>query len=83
MTVELHAHDADIVDEVMALSDSRYEHGVVSVIVEDCVEEFDGAPIQDYVPVLVIKKAMDELSGLDPTSTDASFGDVVQALQFG
>jgi len=44
----------------------------VRAIVEGCVQGFDEAPIQDDVPLLVIRKAMDELRRLDPLGSTAS-----------
>ncbi len=70
MTIDLHARDEVIVETVMNRSDSRFAQGVVRKIVVDYVQQFDGAPIQAYVPVLVVKKAIDALWRLDPSGFD-------------
>jgi len=70
MTIDLHARDDAIVATVMNRSDSHFAKGVVRKIVADCVQQFDGAPIQAFVPVLVVKKTMDALLLLDPSGFD-------------
>jgi len=70
MTINLHARDDAIVDTVMNRSDSHFSRGVVRKIVVDCVQQFDGAPIQAFVPVLVVKKTIDALWRLDPSGFD-------------
>jgi len=65
MTVNLHSHDQSIVDTVMNRSDSRYDQATVGEFVENSVQ-FNGAPVQDYVQVLVIRKVMEDLRRLEP-----------------
>jgi hypothetical protein len=72
MTVDLHAHDVSIVDVVMNRTHGRYAPAFVGRLVDERVQQFDGAPIQDFVRVLVIKEAMDELRRLDAPQTLAS-----------
>jgi len=70
MTVDLHARDDAIVATVMNRSGSHFAQGVVRKIVVDCVQQFDGAPIQAFVPVLVVKKTTDALLLLYPSGFD-------------
>ena len=58
MIIDLHARDDAIVDTVMNRSDSHFARRVVRKIVVDGVQQFDGAPIQAFVPVLVVKKTI-------------------------
>ena len=50
----------------------RYERAFISQLVDEQVQQFEGAPIQDFVRVLVIKEAMDELRRLDAMQPVAS-----------
>jgi len=65
MTATLHANDASIVAAVMNRYHGRHGRTFVGDLVDEYVQQFDGAPIQEYVEVLVIKEALDELRRLD------------------
>ena len=65
MTNELTPHVASIVDEVMIRSHHGYDPEFVCDLVTRLISAFDGAPVQDYVDVLVIKQATAELRRLD------------------
>lgn len=60
-----------IADALIAKSNGKYDEQFVRVVVANVADEFKGAPVQDYIEVLVAKKAADELRKLDallPTS---------------
>jgi hypothetical protein len=65
MTTELNPHVASIVDVVMNRSHGCYGREFVRELVTEFVAEFDGAPVQDFIDVLVTKEAMDELRRLE------------------
>jgi hypothetical protein len=64
MTNELNRHVASIFDEVMTQSHDGYDSEFVRDLVTRLVSAFDGAPVQDYIDVLVLKQAKDELRRL-------------------
>ncbi len=66
MTDEPNPHVAPIVDALIRESHDEKDPEVVREIVTRLVAEFDDAPVQAYVDVLVLKQATDELKGLDP-----------------
>jgi hypothetical protein len=60
-----------IADALIAKSNGKYDDQFLRVVVANVANEFEGAPVQDYIEVLVAKKAADELRKLDalqPTS---------------
>jgi hypothetical protein len=72
MTDELNPHVAAIVDELMTRFHNGYDPGFVRDLVSRLVSAFDGAPVQDFVEVLVLKEATAELRRLDALQPIAS-----------
>jgi hypothetical protein len=56
---------AAITVAVMKRSYGRFDEAFVAELVAGLTAKFEGAPVQDFVEVLVIKEAMDELRRLD------------------
>ena len=56
----------------MSRTHGRYDRAFIGQLVDEQVQQFDGAPIQDFVRVLLIKEAMDELRRLDAQQQLAS-----------
>ena len=54
-----------IVDDLLAKSNGRYDVEFVRILVANAAREFEGAPVQDYVELLVAKQAADELRKVD------------------
>lgn len=65
MTNEPNPHVAPIVEELVKRSHEEDDPEIVGEIVTRLVAEFDGAPIQAYVDILVLKEAAEELESLD------------------
>jgi hypothetical protein len=53
-----------IVDKLVTQSNGSYDADFVRELVLHVAEEFEGAPVQDYVAVLVAKEAADEMRRL-------------------
>ena len=71
MSAVLSPRLSPIADALIAKSNGKYDEQFVRVVVANVADEFKGAPVQDYIEVLVAKKAADELRKLDallPTS---------------
>ena len=71
MSAVLSARLSPIADALIAKSNGKYDDQFVRIVVANVADEFEGAPVQDYIEVLVAKKAADELRKLDallPTS---------------
>jgi hypothetical protein len=71
-TPEMRRHVTAIVDTVMERSHARWDVRLVRDLANEYVVEFDGAPVQDFVEVLVIKRVRDELRRLDAVHPVAS-----------
>jgi hypothetical protein len=71
-TLELDPKFAPIIERLVARSNGAYDADFVRDLVEHVAEEFKGAPVQDYVHVLVAKEAADELRRLHALNTIAS-----------
>jgi hypothetical protein len=54
-----------IADALIAKSNGKYDDQFLRILVANAANEFEGAPVQDYIEVLVAKKAADELRKLD------------------
>jgi len=54
-----------IADALIAKSNGKYDDQFLRVVVANVANEFEGAPVQDYIEVLVAKQAADELRKLD------------------
>ena len=65
MTDEVNPHIAPIVDELIKRSHDEDDPEIVRDVVTRLVAEFDGAPVQAYVDILVLKEATDELDDMD------------------
>ena len=63
-TAQLDHKYAPIIDRLVARSNGMYDADFVRTLVEHVAEEFMGAPVQDYVTVLVAKEAADEMRRL-------------------
>lgn len=63
--VVLSPHMAPVVDDLMARSNGKYDAEFLQTLVANVASEFDGAPVQDFVEVLVTKEAIDALRKLD------------------
>ncbi|HEY4333234.1 MAG TPA: hypothetical protein VGM78_11715 [Ilumatobacteraceae bacterium] len=61
-----------IADSLIARSNGTYDADFVRNLVYHVAEEFDGAPVRDYIEVLVAKEAADELRKLDALRPIAS-----------
>jgi len=71
-TVELDPKLDPIVDKLMARSNGAYDANFVRHLVLQVASEFNDAPVQDYVAVLVTKEAGDELRRLNALESIAS-----------
>ena len=71
-TAELDPKLESIVDSLLAKSNGAYDTAFVRDLVLNVAAEFDGAPVQDYVAVLVTKEATDELRRLHGLQSIAS-----------
>ena len=58
-------HVDSIVGAVMLRSGNRWDRSQVFSLARDYVKEFDGAPIQDFIEVLVTNHVMAELRRVD------------------
>jgi hypothetical protein len=56
---------APIADALIAKSNGKYDDHFLRILVANVANEFEDAPVQDYVEVLVAKQAADELRKLD------------------
>lgn len=65
MSAVLSARLSPIADALIAKSNGKYDDQFLRVVVATAANEFEGAPVQDYIEVLVAKKAADELRKLD------------------
>jgi len=63
--VALSPRIAPIAEALIARSNGRYDPEFVRRLVGDVAAMYDGAPVQDYVVVLVTKEATDALRKLD------------------
>jgi hypothetical protein len=54
-----------IADALIARSNGKYDEAFLRRLVANVAADFEGARVQDYVKVLVIKEATDELRKLD------------------
>lgn len=73
--VVLSPHMSPIVDDLIARSNGKYDEEFLQTLVANVASEFEGAPIQDYVEVLVAKEAADALRKLDalrPLTTESA-----------
>jgi hypothetical protein len=61
----LSPHMAPIVEDLIARSNGKYDAEFLHTLVANVASEFEGAPIQDYVEVLVAKEATDALRKLE------------------
>lgn len=62
---------APIADALIAKSDGRYDERFLRTLVADVASDFEEAPVQDYVEVLVAKQAADVLRELDARRSTA------------
>jgi hypothetical protein len=53
-----------IADALIARSNGRYDDEFLRILVANVANEFEGARVQDYIEVLVAKRAADELRRL-------------------
>ena len=72
MNTTVNPHVAPVTEVVMQRSHGHFDEAFISDLVAGLTAEFDGAPVQDFVEVLVIKEAMDELRRLDELRLVAS-----------
>jgi hypothetical protein len=56
---------APIAEALIARSNGKYDAEYLRRLVAEVAAGFEGAPVQDYVDVLVSKQATDELRRLD------------------
>ncbi|HEY0518697.1 MAG TPA: hypothetical protein VGC84_04315 [Ilumatobacteraceae bacterium] len=54
-----------IVDALIARSNGRYDAEFLRTLVIDLANQFQDAPVKDYIEVLIAKQAADELRKLD------------------
>ena len=64
-TASLSPRLAPIAEALIARSNGMYEAEFLRRLVARTAAQFDGAPVQDYVVVLVTRQATDELRKLD------------------
>lgn len=65
MSAVLSPRLSPIADALIAKSNGKYDDQFLRVVVANVANEFEGAPVQDYIEVLVAKQAADELRKLD------------------
>ncbi len=63
--IEARSRPTAIVDAVMMRSHGRWDRQVVIGLVNESLETFDCAPVQQFVEVLVEKGVTDELRRID------------------
>ncbi len=56
---------APIVEKLVNQSNGAYDEAFIRELVLNVAAEFEGAPVQDYLAVLVAKEAADELRRLN------------------
>ena len=64
MSAVLSPRLSPIADALIAKSNGRYDDEFLRILVANVANEFEGARVQDYVEVLVAKRAADELRRL-------------------
>ena len=64
-TVDLSPRIVPIAEALIARSNGKYDPEFLCRLVADIAFMFEGAPVQDYVVVLVMKEATDALRKLD------------------
>ena len=64
-TAGLSSRIALIADALIARSNGKYDDAFLRRLVANVAADFEGARVQDYIEVLVIKEATDELRRLD------------------
>jgi hypothetical protein len=64
-TPDLSPRIAPIAEALIARSNGKYDAEFLCRLVADIASMFEGAPVQDYVVVLVMKEATDALRQLD------------------
>ena len=64
MSAVLSPRLATIADALIAKSNGRYDDEFLRILVANVANEFEGARVQDYIEVLVVKRAADELRRL-------------------
>ena len=64
-TVDLSPRIAPIAEALIARSNGRHDPEFLRRLVAEVAATYDGAPVQDYVVVLVTKEATDALRKLD------------------
>ena len=64
MSAVLSPRLSTIADALIAKSNGRYDDEFLRILVANVANEFEGAHVQDYIEVLVVKRAADELRRL-------------------
>ena len=64
MSVVLGPRLSPIADALIAKSNGRYDDEFLRILLANVASEFEGARVQDYIEVLVAKRAADELRRL-------------------
>ena len=54
-----------VADALIARSNGKFDEEFLRILVANVATEFEGARVQDYIEVLVAKKAADQLRQLD------------------
>ena len=65
MSAVLSPRLSPIADALIARSNGKYDDQFLRIVIANIANEFEGAPVQDYIEVLVAKQAADELRKLD------------------
>ena len=71
-TAELDPKLEPIVARLLAQSNGAYDADFIRELVLQIAAEFEGAPVQDYLAVLVAKEAGDEMRRLNARQSIAS-----------
>ena len=70
--VELDSKLAPIAESLISRSNGTYDAGFVRDLVAQIAAEFEGAPVRDYVDVLIAKEATDHMRRLNALSLISS-----------
>jgi hypothetical protein len=58
-------HISRVLDMIATETKCQYDKGLVTTLVTQCAAQYEGAPVQDFVPVLVFKEVRDHLCQIE------------------
>jgi hypothetical protein len=60
------AHISRVLDMIATETSCQFDKGLVTTLVTQCAEQYVGAPVQDFVPMLMFKEVRDHLRHMEP-----------------